>query len=149
MSLTVDINLNGRLQSSCNFLPILLHGGLKTAIMLQISNLHFSSFFDTYTESITLFLVTPFISARFDIQLKMGGVFVGQEQLHSFYFYSFNKFSFWVFALYEYCLERDLWQSLQLCTCQYLPKIFILFPSPAVCLNIFLSSRSALSDCRT
>lgn len=75
----------------------------------------------------SLFLVMPFISAIFDIQLKMGGMFVCQEQLHSFYFYSFNNFSFWVFALYEYCLEKDLWQGLQPCACQYLPKIFIHF----------------------
>lgn len=85
----------------------------------------------------SLFLIMPFISALFDTQLKMGGQFVCKEQLHSFYFYSFDSFSFWVFALCEYCLERDLWQGLWPCECNTYLKSWYFFPSPAVCGNIF------------
>lgn len=68
----------------------------------------------------------PFTSAVFGIQLKMGVMFLCQEQLHSFYFYSFNNFSSCAFALYHYGLEGVPWQALQPCACWYLPGILIL-----------------------
>lgn len=120
--------LDWQLQSSRHLLPVSSHGGLCPLLRCTSAILIFPCPVTLLLNPslYSLFLVMSFISAVFGIQLKMGAMFLCQEQLHSFYFYSFNNFSFCVSVLYQYCLERDLWEALQPCACQYLPGILTL-----------------------
>lgn len=92
LSLTMDINLKVHVIFSLFFSMVVLKPLLccRSATYIFPCPLTLSLNLSLYS----LFLIMPFIPAVFDTQLKMGGLFVCQEQLHSFYFQSFNSFSF-------------------------------------------------------